>query len=240
MNVKSTLARARRLRGLRLVLLGLSLALVVAVPVAWASHQYTDVPDDNPFHGDIGAIKTAGITSGKTCDPPGTFPTYCPGESITREAMAAFVHRGFGRTAWTVGAPDTFAANAGVRDLAVVTINVGGVAGGTAFVKLDGVVTSSVTDLTGCPCALAAHLVRDGGLPFRNVFLTHTTLGPGGDPGYETGAVTAVVAVPTATTQTFRLQARRDGPLPITGSLDAYGDLTAITAPFGSTGADTP
>jgi hypothetical protein len=239
MNIMSTLARARRLRHRRLVLLGLCLALV-AVPVAWASHQFTDVPDSNPFHGDISAIKTAGITSGKTCDVPGTPPTYCPGEGITREAMAAFVHRGFGRTAWTVGAPDTFAGNAGLRDLAVVTINVGGAAGGTAFVKLDGVVTSSVTDLTGCPCGLKFHLLRDGGAPFRDVFVTNSTLGPGGGPGYETGAVTAVVLVPTATTQTFRLQARRDGSPPIAGSLDAYGDLTAITAPFGSTGADTP
>jgi hypothetical protein len=222
-----------------MALLGLCLALVI-VPVAWASHQFTDVPDSSPFHGDIGAVKDAGITAGKTCEVPGTPPTYCPGESITREAMAAFVHRGFGRTGWTVGAPDTFAGNAGLRDLAVLTIDVGGVPGGTAFVKLDGVVTSSISSLVGCPCALSFHLIQDGGTAFRDVHLTHTSLGVDAGPGYETGAVTAVIAVPTGTTQTFRLQARRDGTPPIAGTVDAYGDLTAITAPFGHTGGSTP
>ncbi len=153
--------------------------------------------------------------------------------------MAAFVHRGFGRTGWTVGAPETLGANAGLRDLAVLTIDVGGVPGQTAFVKLDGVVTTSITSLVGCPCGIQYHLVRDGATAFADRYLTNSTLGPGGGPGYETGAVTAVAVVPTGTTQTFRLQARRDGSPPITGTLDAYADLTAITAPFGSTGGNT-
>jgi hypothetical protein len=117
----------------------------------------------------------------------------------------------------------------------VLTIDVGGAPGGTAFVKLDGVVTSSITSLVGCPCGLRFHLIQDGGTAFRDVYLTHTSLGVDAGPGYETGAVTAVVAVPTATTQTFRLQARRDGNPPIAGTVNAYGDLTAITAPFGHT-----
>jgi hypothetical protein len=240
MNGKSIFVRLRRLRR-RWHVLGIAVVCMVlaAVPVAWASHQFTDVPDGSPFHADIGAIRDAGITSGKTCEPPGTAPTFCPGESITREAMAAFVHRGFGRTGWTVGAPETFGTNEGLRDIAVLTINVGGVPGQTAFVKLDGAVTTSIASLVGCPCGLKYHLVRDGATAFADRYLTNSTLGPGGGLGYETGAVTAVAVVPTGTTQTFRIQARRDGQPPITGTLDAYADLTAITAPFGSTGGNT-
>ena len=65
--------------------------LAIAVPSALAIHEFTDVPDANPFHGDISAIKGAGITSGKTCVPPGTPPPYCPTAFLPRAAMAAFV-----------------------------------------------------------------------------------------------------------------------------------------------------
>jgi hypothetical protein len=48
--------------------------------------------DDNNsiFETDINAIAKAGITKG--CNPP-TNDRYCPGESVSREAMAAFLHR---------------------------------------------------------------------------------------------------------------------------------------------------
>ena len=86
-----------RPRWARLTVVALVAAGVLAVPIAWASHDFTDVPNANPFHGSISAIKDAGITGGKTCVPPGTPPTYCPQEGITREAMAAFLHRGLTR-----------------------------------------------------------------------------------------------------------------------------------------------
>ena len=92
-------ALRNRPRWARLTAAGLEAAGVIAVPMALASDIFTDVGDANPFHNDIGAVFRAGITAGKTCVPPGTPPTYCPQEGITREAMAAFVHRGFGRVA---------------------------------------------------------------------------------------------------------------------------------------------
>jgi hypothetical protein len=222
-------------RRVLIALVGLGAALVVAVPVAWASHQFTDVPDSNPFHGDIAAISGAGITSGKTCVPPGAPPTYCPSEGITREAMAAFVHRGFGRTAFNFGAeadiPDTG------RDLAVVTIQVGGVAGNTQFVKLDGVVTTYAGGGSGCPCTGRYFITQDGGGVVS--FLRYNTndddeLAFAG-LDIETGAVSAVVAVPTASTQTFRIFGDRVAG----GQINGYGDLTAVTVPFGSTGGNT-
>jgi hypothetical protein len=54
---------------------------------AFATHDFPDVPDSNPFHDDISWLADAGITTG--------FPdgTYRPGDPVTRGSMAAFMRR---------------------------------------------------------------------------------------------------------------------------------------------------
>ena len=65
--------------------------LMVAAPVAVvASHQFTDVDDNNIFHADIAWMADNGITKG--CNPP-TNDKYCPTANVTREQMGAFMHR---------------------------------------------------------------------------------------------------------------------------------------------------
>jgi hypothetical protein len=67
-------------------------ALLILVPgVALASHQFTDVPNSNVFHDDIAAMAEAGITAGLGDGG------YHPADPVTRQAMAAFLHRGLGR-----------------------------------------------------------------------------------------------------------------------------------------------
>ena len=220
----------------KLLVAALACALVVAVPAAWASHDFTDVPDSSPFHGDISAVKGAGITSGKTCVPPGTPPTYCPAEGITREAMAAFVHRGFGRASGSSGGGAT--VGGAETDIDVITIDVGGVAGGTQFVVLNAAIGSEIAAPgTGCPCEIAYAILDGDGAVIASggSFLQNTLDFVGGfnDVG---GSAAAVVAVPAATTQTFSLTAVRDAG---TGSVFVQGDLTAVTVPFGSTGSST-
>jgi hypothetical protein len=84
-----------RVRGL------IAAALLALVPAAlFASHQYNDVPDSNFFHGDIDAITRAGLTSGCGAPNPGGF---CPDSNITRQAEAAFLHRGLSRVALSSG-----------------------------------------------------------------------------------------------------------------------------------------
>lgn len=53
----------------------------------WASHQYSDVPDSSPFHNDIDWVTYYGIAQGYT---DGTFK---PTNPVSRQAMAAFLHR---------------------------------------------------------------------------------------------------------------------------------------------------
>jgi hypothetical protein len=75
----------------RSVIVGLVLTalLVAAVPVLAATSLFDDVPDDSIFVEDINWMKTSGITNG--CNAAGT--EYCPGGNVTRQQMAAFMHR---------------------------------------------------------------------------------------------------------------------------------------------------
>lgn len=62
--------------------------MVVAVgSVAFASHDFSDVPTSHPFHDDISWMAATGISEGFADG------TYRPGEPVTRQAMAAFMRR---------------------------------------------------------------------------------------------------------------------------------------------------
>ncbi|MGA9595276.1 MAG: S-layer homology domain-containing protein [Acidimicrobiia bacterium] len=64
---------------------------VLAVPVAVsAASSFVDVPDSNIFSGDIEWLASANVTQG--CNPP-TNDMFCPTQNVTRQQMAAFMHR---------------------------------------------------------------------------------------------------------------------------------------------------
>lgn len=65
----------------------ITVALALPAGVVLASHQFGDVPNSNPFHGDIDALVDSGITAG--CGSG----NYCPKANVTREQMAAFMNR---------------------------------------------------------------------------------------------------------------------------------------------------
>lgn len=61
------------------------------VPVAAiAAGEFSDVADGNVFKADIDWLADAGVTQG--CNPPAN-TRFCPGSNVTREQMAAFMHR---------------------------------------------------------------------------------------------------------------------------------------------------
>ena len=72
-------------------LVGILVVGALAVPgVSWAAGRFDDVPDNNVFAADIEWLADAGITKG--CNPPAN-TEFCPGSYVTREQMAAFMHR---------------------------------------------------------------------------------------------------------------------------------------------------
>jgi hypothetical protein len=80
--------RLLRLRARRGVLITGVLVALMAFPLGViASHQFSDVPNSNPYHADIDAIADAGVTTG--CGGG----NYCPNAFVTRQEMAAFMNR---------------------------------------------------------------------------------------------------------------------------------------------------
>ena len=70
------------------------IAVVVAVmaveSVGLASNVFKDVDNANVFHNDISWLAENGITLG--CNPPAN-DKFCPQDNITRQQMAAMLHR---------------------------------------------------------------------------------------------------------------------------------------------------
>jgi hypothetical protein len=78
------------MKRLATVLGAVGLSLAVTLTAVSASSGFVDVEVDSTFAGDIAWLEEAGITRG--CNPPQN-DRFCPGESVTREQMAAFLHR---------------------------------------------------------------------------------------------------------------------------------------------------
>jgi CHRD domain/S-layer homology domain len=69
-----------------------AVAFALAVPlIAYAFHDFTDVPTSAFYHDPVSALAAAGITAG--CG--GT--NFCPEASVTRGQTATFLHRSLGR-----------------------------------------------------------------------------------------------------------------------------------------------
>jgi hypothetical protein len=83
--------RSGRRKLLGPVLVGV-LAALLLIPVAGlaAESRFVDVSDASPFVGDIEWLADAGVTRG--CNPPEN-DRFCPKDYVTREQMAAFMHR---------------------------------------------------------------------------------------------------------------------------------------------------
>jgi hypothetical protein len=92
------------------------IVLAVSIP-ALAGDTFTDVPESNIFHDDITWLADQGVTRG--CNPPDN-TEFCPGDNVTREQMAAFLHRLSGSvlTEAAVGGTTTLEAQLAAGNLA--------------------------------------------------------------------------------------------------------------------------
>ncbi|MEO6350327.1 MAG: S-layer homology domain-containing protein [Candidatus Limnocylindrales bacterium] len=234
----------------RSVVLTIALLLLVVPGVALASHQFLDVPNSNPFHDDIGAIAEAGITTGFGDG------NYHPSDPVTRQAMAAFMHRGFGRVALADGAAvmtasvDVLAGSVSSSFVPVrqVTIEVPGQ--NTTFnpnqlVFVHGRVTllaDMTSNIAGCACEFAAR-IKD---PFGNLSGIQTqTFFAGATTDLQQFEyyldVDALFTIPPGS-RTFELQVslnNRDiSTSAYSFNLADRSALSAMTFPFGSTGTN--
>ncbi len=226
--------RTRR-RGVRMALSVVALAALLVVPIGvFASHSFTDVPDSNTFHTQIGRVKGAAITTG--CSPT----TYCPDGNVTRGQMAAFLARTGGRIS-TDGIADFFGPTISTSEssptvLASVTIKAGDVTGGYAIVQLTGSMTVYASSATGLP-SYAVGYIRQAG---TTDVLTSYGAGQidqlaGGAFGAATASFVGSVAVQTGVTRTYEVVAYRAFG---SATLNAVGALSAIYVPFRGDGTN--
>jgi hypothetical protein len=228
-----TSKRRPRLRRRHLLVLGaLAAALAIAVPVAWGA-VFGDTTG-NQFEADIDAIALAGITKGCTGGAP---PNYCPADNVRRDAMAAFMHRGFGR----VGFDSETGAALNGTDQVIATLPItvglpsGATSGAAGFVKVDAEVRFDVTNATGCPCQVRAGLKDlDTDSFIDGLFYSRTVVDS--TQNIMTIPVTGVGTVTTSGVHNYGVVAAIQTG---TGSVNGSANLSAIYAPFGSTGTNT-
>lgn len=72
------------------VVLAIAVVFAIVPTAVLASYRFNDVPDSNTFHKDIAWLAEADVTRG--CNPPEN-TEFCPNDNVTREQMAAFMHR---------------------------------------------------------------------------------------------------------------------------------------------------
>ena len=213
------------------------IALVaIAVPaLAFANHQFTDVPTGSTFHNHIDAIVDAGITSG--CGAT----TYCPGSPVTRGQMAAFLNRGLGIATSSYGVIDV--EEASTSYVATISIPAGASSDGTGYVTVAADVTTFITAGL-CPCGMVIGLQNldtfDSSPVTSLVIPGDTVMGS----QVNSGSVDWTFEVPTGVDAEFGVWAEvfPDGPIvlgegtegePVSvGGVEAM--MTAEYSPFGS------
>lgn len=224
-----------RRRSARMALSVVALAALLAVPIGvFASHSFTDVPDSNTFHTQIGRVKGAGITAGCTAT------TYCPDANVTRGQMAAFLARTGGRIDYSgddlVNGPAISTSGAAPTVLATVTVKAGDVTGGYASVLFTGSMTAYTNGATGLPTLVLGY-VREAGTTARisGTGSAQVDALAGGSAGVDTGSILGVVTVPTGVSKTYELVAYR---LFGTGTMNGFATLSAVYVPFAGDGTN--
>jgi S-layer homology domain len=205
--------------------------LLLAPAVVLANHQFPDVPTSHPFHGQIGAIAGAGITTG--------FPDggYHPSDPVTREAMAAFMHRGMGR----VAEADFQKAITGTASTTVGSLSItpgiapGAVAGANQFLRAEFTGTVRFSNITNCPCSIAVYLTANGSA-FTN-FASATTVSVVNH--YANLSSSGVVPVSGSDPVTVALVAYIVTGGGASTAYTLFANVDVQTLPFGSAGGDT-
>jgi hypothetical protein len=204
-------------------------AVALALPAAaYASHQFTDVPDGHTFHGDIGKAKGAGLTAG--CTPS----SFCPDANVSRGQMTAFLNRGLGRIARSdISASITSGTQ---QTGGTVTLRAGNPSGGTQIIYLIASVHATTT-AAGCPCELALNIRTSGGAGLGGVHYLDVPAPPAGDAiSDENATVQAMIVVPTGVQQTFNFTIAQVYGTNV--DIDIAGEFNALAVPFDGLGGN--
>jgi hypothetical protein len=224
------------------VTVAIGLFVASAVTAFATSQSFSDVPPSHPFFKEIEAIKAAGITSGSTECNPAVTPAYCPDSLVRRDAMAAFMHRGFSRISNSVRPGPLFLPSIKLVETRVVSGAKGADAQQQVVVLGEIQVDTSLgtaTGLDGCPCVIHYDVViQRGGVDYFGVYSGNQVVGPAvGGAVKDKIDFSAAFTLPSGETEyTIWVEAfatSSDGTIPAEGVSVAQAQLTALIAPFG-------
>jgi len=221
----------------RTVLVALATSAVTTVllagGLAWANHQFSDVPTSSAFHESIDNFVNGGCASG--------FPnqTFRPTDAVNRQQVARMFNACGGRVAFdTDPNPEAISTTfAPLNDS--VTITSGAVGNGAGLVVVLATVTASSTSTTGYPCELQFRLVPNvGNLSYQALYEADLPANTA-DPDETTSVTGRAVLGPVSSGQVVTVEAdTRLASSPACGaSVVAEGDLVAMYVPFGADGA---
>ncbi|HEX7224940.1 MAG TPA: S-layer homology domain-containing protein [Candidatus Limnocylindria bacterium] len=209
--------------------------VAIAVPaLAFANHQFGDVPTASTYHDDVEALVGAAITTG--CGGG----NYCPGSAVTRGQMAAFLNRGLGIATSSYG--EIPVEESGSSYIATISIPAGASTGGTGYVTVAADVTAFITGGI-CPCGVIIGLENLGTFDSAPVTSLVIPADSVGGAQVNTGSVDWTFEVPTGIDAEFGVWAQvfPEGPMVLgegtegavsVGGLEAM--MTAEYSPFGS------
>jgi hypothetical protein len=223
----------------RLIVLGVA-ALVLALPIAVsANHAFNDVPTSSTYHTTTARLVGAGITGG--CGGG----NYCPNAAVTRGQMAAFLNRGLGRAAQDSGVTegDHWASllPLGEGAPAVTFLTIGGGAGGTAHVQVQGNLAAWTDEAGVCPCEVVMALLSEVGEISTVAFqVIGTEASPPNNFFEASASVSHLFTVPSGTEVGFALLAQITPTLPPSpeNEADAFFSLQATYVPFTEDGGN--
>jgi hypothetical protein len=221
--------------------------LLLAVPgAALATHQFYDVPTGNPFHNDIAAVAEAGITAGFGDSG------FHPSDTVTRQAMAAFLHRGLGRVGLSIGPTGLVTSSFVVQPtfaystkyvVRQITIEVPGATNTftpNQQVHVQGRAVIWNLYAAGCPCEFGA-VIRDVDTNAESYFQLQTFEADVVTPhkhSFDIDALWSVAPGPHTYALVVFLNDRDDALSSATYRPDASSSLAVTTYPFGPSGTD--
>lgn len=186
--------------------LTIAVVMMMLFPVAaWASHQFSDVPDSHTFHDEISAVADAGIAEGYEDG------TYRPARDVTRQAAAAFFARGGGHaTSATVGEFGEVLVGDSDGEVSVLSmdVQVPGTSGGQQRVHLtaSSSLFTNATRADACTealCTVYLEIRHSSGREVGERALFRIS----GDQAGSTVTLSGLDTVPSGTTQTYEVVA---------------------------------
>jgi hypothetical protein len=206
--------------------------LGATIGVAFANHNFPDVPTSGPFHAAVDNFVNAGCATG--------FPdnTYRPQDPVNRQQMARFVNSCGGRIAFDEVNSAGLATFPATSELASVQMDAGALGNGGGFIQVTASVevSSSSSTATDFPCEAVFTLTQTGGNSGGDesveLDLDHTT-----DPVEDdSGALVDVIPVDAGDSVTVTVSGYEDELPACATGLVGETVLTATYFPFQGNG----